>query len=271
MLRTLREQEGHRQFRIVATLWPDDAKGSLDLLPGSRRVELERLEQGQILAIATAHGIQNPWLQWEIVGQARGRAGWAVALSEVALAGRAQSLFDGMALAADVERYLKSSGGSEVSLRVLAYVALAGHVGPKELRQLASRVGVTLSELTRILHGSTADGILERTGFGWRVEPPALRAALLTLWYFAPDSREPAEALADGADAAFESDLLEAAFVCARYGSKTAKAFAFDRIARFLEAARNGSEPAAEVVARFAGISADAMELASHRCCSVRQ
>jgi hypothetical protein len=263
MLRTLRHQEPHRNFRIIGTLWPDETKESLDLLPGALLMALEPLEQGQILAIAKALGIHNDWLQGEIVEQSRGRAGWAVALSEVALAGRAKSLFDGMALAGEVERYLRlSGGGSDDLLRILAHVALAGHVGPSELGRLASRVELSLHKLTKILYGSTADGILERTALGWRVDPPALRAALLTLWYFSAESREPAEVLADGTDPTLELDLLEAAFVCARYGSKTAHVFAFARITPFLEAATAGDEAALGLVERFAGIDSDAMELA---------
>lgn len=265
MLLKLRQQEGHRPFRIVVTLWPDDIKDGLDLLPGALRIELERLEQGEILAIATALGIQNPWLQWDIVEQSRGRAGWAVTLSEVAIAGRAKSLFEGMALATQVERYLKSSGRSAESLRVLAHVALAGHVGDTELRQLAKRAEVLLPKLMEILYGSTANGILEKTAFGWRVDPPALRAALLTLWYFGPQAKEPARVLAHGGDPTLEGDLLEAAFISTRYGSKTAQAFAFERVTPLLEAASAGDEPALEVVARFAGISEDAMELAMTR------
>ena len=260
MLRTLRQQESHRQFRIVATLWPDDKKDVAHLFPGALPVTLEPLEQGQILAIATQLGIENHWLQGEIVAQARGRAGWAVALSEVALAGRAQTLFEGVALAGEVERYLRSSGASEESLRVLAHVALAGHVGDKNLAQLATLSEVSLPKLMKILYGSTADGILEKTGFGWRVEPPALRAALLTLWFFAPEAREPVGVLADIADPTLEFDLLEASFVCARYGSKSAHAFATQRVGPYLQAAAAGDEPALDVVADFAGTGPDAME-----------
>jgi hypothetical protein len=266
LLRRLREEETHRLFQVAITVWSDEHKEATDLLPRAEVLQLERLEQREIAAIVRGLGISNYWLLSEIIEQARGRAGWAVALSRVALRGASLSLFHGEALASEVERFLRLAGGSDESLHTLAHVALASGVPEPELPILAKRTQMPLLKLTKILHASTADGILERSWGGWIVEPAPLRAALLHRWFFASVAREPAEVLITNDDPQLVRDLLEAALAAARYGSAQAKSFAERLIKPMAEKAAAGHEGALALTTDFASIDRDAAEWAMQEC-----
>jgi hypothetical protein len=188
-------EESHRRFRIAATAWPDEAEKVLEQLEGAARLDIQLLERPEMDDILRQLGITNHWFRSAILEQAEGRPGWAVILAKTAVQGTSRDVFDGQALARQVERYIRASGGDERRLHVLSCIALHGGVAEESLGQLGRRLGMRLHELTGVLHASTRNGLLERWDGSWRVRPEPLRVALIDRWFLGPESREPMRVL----------------------------------------------------------------------------
>jgi hypothetical protein len=195
LLQRMRSEESHRKFRIAATAWLDEAEAVHERLDRGVPLKVDLLERPEMDRILGQLGINNYWLRAGILDQAAGRPGWAVVLARTAVDGKPISIFDGQALARQVERYLEVAGESERRRRVLAHVALYDGVAEEDLGVLADRLGMVLPDLTRVLHASTHNGILERHLGNWRVRPDALRIALIDRWFLASDALEPMTAL----------------------------------------------------------------------------
>jgi hypothetical protein len=237
ILQRMRIEERHR-FRIAATVWRDEAELVQDHLEKARPIELELLERPDMDRILAQLGVTGYWHRSAILDQASGRPGWAVILAKTAVAGQSRSVFDGQALAREVERYLAIAGDSAPKQRVLAHVALYDGIAEEDLGILAGRLNMALPDVTSTLHATTHNGILERIEGLWRVRPQALRVALIERWFLAPDALEPLAVLLrqyPDEEATLVRAALESALQGSRRGAEIGRKLAPDLTAQLIE------------------------------------
>ena len=195
-LRKLR-REMDADFRIVAVTWPGRNDAVAGLLDAATQVTLEELERDQILAIVEEAGVAGPLdLQRYIVHQAHGRAGLAVALARACVAGHAGEVATGEALLTDLVGWYERVLGKE-SRYILGALALAGDTGAtiEQAREIAGLGRSSASALVRgMAQGGTIDEVRAPAGARMRVQPEALRYALVRDVFFGGPGAIDAEA-----------------------------------------------------------------------------
>lgn len=178
------------QYRIVAVCWPDEVEAVLVNLPGADVVELPLLERSDVDTIIQSMGVERELARAEILDQAEGRPGWAVALADLLVSGDdAASLLNGRALLGEVERYIRRSGPASETVVLLALTAALGGVREDELGELASDLGLTRAEVSLALRQVAHSGLIDVvTSHDWIesravrtyfVRPPMLARALV--------------------------------------------------------------------------------------------
>ena len=185
-LRKLR-REMNSEFSIVAVTWPGRLRSMAGSLPDAERVDVDELERNVILSIVEAAGVAGPTeLQRTIVDQAYGCTGLAVTLARSCVAGHADEVARGEALLQDLVVWYEKALG-EASRHVLGALALAGDHGAT-LEQVSAITGldrVTVSDfIRRMAQGGTVDEVRDSTEQRMRVQPEALRYALVRDVFF---------------------------------------------------------------------------------------
>ncbi len=184
MLLELR-REGH-SFAIVATTWAENLDEVKRWLPDAAVIGLPLLERKTIDDLLTALGIKNYYLRLEILDQAEGRPGWAVALADLAKRGRGRDIITGRAIIGQVEPYLARLGAS--SKKALGLLSMIGALGSvslaKELTEVEAYVAVDRLEGQQLLQDAAAAGVLELLDDALRISPKAFRFALVGHWFF---------------------------------------------------------------------------------------
>ncbi len=184
MLQQLRSQEG-LAFSIVAVGWPGDDDDLQRSLPYAEKVVVDPLEPPNIDAIVRELGISGIALRSEILDQARGRAGWAVALALLTRAGDLRSLLSGGGLVSEVEPYLRRVGQTrDAAIGVLAIVGVVGGVRDDDLDKIATVLQISPVEIRSIVREAATGGLLDPVHGAWVVQPDALRRALVASWFF---------------------------------------------------------------------------------------
>jgi hypothetical protein len=185
-LRHLREETG-AAFSIVASCWPGQQPVVAELLnlPTSQVHTLELLGRDEILRIVQAAGIsgeQAPFYQplnqliKEIIDQAEGRPGLAVALTHLFLQGDWRRIVSGD-VPQSVLRVLLPSG-DRVTKQVMAAFAVGGEAGmPMEM--VADTLSITPIMIQNIIVELEAGGIVTDVAGNIAVRPAALRFALI--------------------------------------------------------------------------------------------
>jgi hypothetical protein len=182
MLLELR-REGHT-FAIVATTWAENLDEVKRWLPDAAVIELPLLERKTIDDLLTSLGITNYYLRLEILDQAEGRPGWAVALADLAKRGGGRDIISGRALIGQVEPYLARLGASK-ALGLLSVIGALGNTDlAKELTEVEAYVQLDRSEGQQLLQDAAAAGVLELRNDGLQIAPRALRFALVAHWFF---------------------------------------------------------------------------------------
>lgn len=184
-------RRGGYQFAIVATAWTEHLADVARLLPDATVVRLELLERKPMDELLQAVGIGNYYLRGEILAQAQGRAGWAVALADMAKRGGDHTVTSGRGLIDQVRPYLSRIGASSTTaLGMMSVLAALGRVAvATELSEMAAFLSISRLELQQLLREAAAVGVLETEGGTLRIEPEALRYALVGYWFF---EQEPA-------------------------------------------------------------------------------
>jgi hypothetical protein len=86
-------------YRIIAVCWPDQTEDVTGQLEGSHTIELDLLERSELDQLLMSMGVTGRLARSEILDQAEGRPGWAVALADILLRSKdAGSLLSGKAL-----------------------------------------------------------------------------------------------------------------------------------------------------------------------------
>ena len=182
LLRRARVEEG-LVFSILAVTWPDHVREIEFAVPGAQVLELPLLERDVMNTLVQAVGVRGFRARQVILTQAGGRPGWALALAAVLLRGDAEEVVSGGVLLSHVREFIRRSTQSAVALDVLACVAALGHVSDDETGPLASLIGRPLAEVTELLRRAATNGLLDRVGGGWVLQP-ALAPALIASWFF---------------------------------------------------------------------------------------
>jgi hypothetical protein len=161
-LRTLLElRRARHRFRIVATVWPHHLADVERMLPTARVINLEPLERTYVDEVVRGLGVTNPILRDEILDQAAGRLGWAVALSEMAKKGPAE-ITSGAALVREVEPYLRHVGsGSKAAVAYLGLLATLGAVTASSLPEMDAFLSMGRLDRIRVIDEAAASGVLD--------------------------------------------------------------------------------------------------------------
>lgn len=242
-IQLLRRQEADwLKIRLVVVCWPDEVESVRDLVPGAEEIELDLLERPEVDTIIRAMGITGVIARQEILDQAEGRAGWAVALADLLLRSGWDDLVTGKALLGQVDGYLRRSQLSVSARDLLAVVAALHRIGEQDLTTLAKTVGVTRPDAGRLLRIVAQGGLLDveqrRTASGalrqYSVRPPMLASAVATEHYLLGDVplgdiEELLEAWTDR-----RVDIVETVCVAAQLGSDRAVAIVDGLVDRVL-------------------------------------
>jgi hypothetical protein len=185
-------------YRIIAACWPDEVELTGLWLEPAQTVELGLLERRELDQLLVSMGITGQLARSEILNQAEGRPGWAVALGDILL--RAQdttSLLTGKALYGQARRYLLRAAVQEEATDLLATVAAVGEVAETELGELAAELGMSRPQVARLLESTAKSGLVDvQSGYDWSqsrnirhymVRPPMLADVLAAERAFTAD------------------------------------------------------------------------------------
>lgn len=187
-LRYLRQTERELDFKIVAICWPDEIDEIRDRLPDAQLVEVPLLERKYIDKIIVDMGIVHPIAREEILDQAEGRPGWAIALADILTKTlKWESLADGKVLLGEVERYLRRAQVEGEAIDLLTIVAALGGITEGDIGKLAAFQNLPVPATRRTLLRAAHSGLLdaqsnERDGGQTRrymIRPPMLADALV--------------------------------------------------------------------------------------------
>ena len=150
------------KFRLLGVCWPDDVEDLRTVLPAARVHTLDLIERAPMDELLQLMGITGQLARSEILDQAEGRPGWAVALADLLLrSDGAASLLQGKALLGQVDRYLRRAGINPAAVDVLSLIAALGGVSELELRQLAKEADVPRSAVAAILGTASRSGLID--------------------------------------------------------------------------------------------------------------
>jgi hypothetical protein len=185
-------------YRIIAACWPDEVDRTGLWLGSAQVLQLELLERHILDQLLVSMRITGQLARSEILDQAEGRPGWAVALGDILL--RAQdtaSLLTGKALYGQVQRYLLRAAVPHEATDLLATVAAVGEVAETELGELGSVLDMPRPQLVRLLASTAKGGLVDvQSGYDWSqrrnirhymVRPPMLADVLAAERAFAAD------------------------------------------------------------------------------------
>lgn len=176
-------------FKIVATDWESDP--GLQQLLGLGEdsiIHLERLTRPEMVDVVAAVGVTGPrQLVKEIVDQAEGVPGLAVTLTQTALAGDFQALFDanrlGTLMSATVVRLLGSPVEGGRAVLALGAISLAGDAG-FSVEEVAAFLGCPKGDVYGLLRRLTPGGIIRPDRGRVTVRPRPLRRYMIREAFF---------------------------------------------------------------------------------------
>jgi hypothetical protein len=191
-LRGLRDEAVHA-FGILATTWPgreNDVRQALGPLARQAERKLELLPRRDIVAIFRALGVaglhsDSEHVLHELANQAANRPGLAVTLGSLWMAGSPEDrerLWRGDDLRDHVLGTLRHLIGEDVSA-LLASLALGDERGCR-LEDAADFLGIPLAKAYEMVTGIALAGLLATVGPYLKVQPRALRAALVAQVFF---------------------------------------------------------------------------------------
>ncbi len=188
-LTTLRRAESDLlTYSVVAICWPDEVDAVRDRLRSAEQLDVEALERPAVDAIVQAMGVGNILARSQILDQAEGRPGWAVALADMLLKTRKwESIFDGAVILGQAVRYLRRVGISSESIGMLTALAALRFVTDDQVARLAKSIDIPVSKLRLMLFSVARSGIVD-VGHGvtsagpqrtYTVRPPMLADVLV--------------------------------------------------------------------------------------------
>lgn len=184
-LLNLRATEPDLTYRIIAICWPDE-KDEVGAWLGlqAERIELDLIERQILDEIIIQMGISNERARTEILNQAEGRVGWAVALASLLLQTHdGISLLNGRALYGHVIDYLRRAKLNDRVQDVLALTAILDGLVQGDVNRAAELVGVLRSDfndgLRLAAHGGLIDVVTTYGERSYHTRPPMLATVLV--------------------------------------------------------------------------------------------
>lgn len=271
-LTTLRRGESDLMTHsLIAICWPDEVDAVRDRLQSAGQLDLDALERPAVDAIVQTMGVRNVLARSQILDQAEGRPGWAVALADMLLKTRKwESIFDGKVILGQAVRYLRRAGISSESIGVLTALAALRYVTDDQVARLAKSLDVPASRLRPTLLSVARSGIVDvarrGTSIGaqrtYTVRPPMLADVLVAEHAFRSDV--PAVSLealrAEWPDRS--AQLAGGAIRAAQLGVADAEAVATQLVCSVLEADQASVQVRRELVREYADLGAAASLIA---------
>lgn len=177
------------RYRMICATWPGQLDGLTVELPEASVHEIGLIERGPMDQLLRSMGLSGGLARAEIMGQAEGRPGWAVALADPLLrSGEVTSLMNGRALLGNVRRYLMRAGLETETMDLFAVISAVGSVSEDELAALADEVGLNRVEAIREIERWARGGLVDvrehrerrdRVTRRFTVRPPMLARVLV--------------------------------------------------------------------------------------------
>jgi hypothetical protein len=160
---TLRRREvDSLTYKIVAVCWPDEVDTVHDQVQLAERLELDELERAAVDEVVQAMGVHGIIARKQILDQAEGRPGWAVALTDMLLKTREwKSIFDGSVILGQAFRYLRRRGVTDEAIDVLTALAALRFITDGEIPRLAKTLDLPTSKVRQILLGAAHSGLVD--------------------------------------------------------------------------------------------------------------
>ncbi len=191
-----REQDLHA-YQIIAICWPDEIDLITAWLRGAAVLKVSLLERSDMDTVLVNMGISNELARAEVLNQAEGRVGWAVALGDLLIRAESATLLNGKALYGQVVKYLVRAQIPMDTIDLLAAVAALGGVTEAELGALAEELDMQRAQLISLLTSAARSGIIDvesqysvEAGHNLRayqVRPPMLADVLVAERVFSAD------------------------------------------------------------------------------------
>ena len=149
-------------YQIITVCWPEDEETLVDILPESEIVRLRLLNVSEINQILESMGITGILAREEIIPQAAGRPGWAIALGDIVVHQEdVKGLLDGRALLGQVKAYFRKSGIKEHALATITLIAALGGISEHELDHLSACTGIARNEISDTLQSVARNGLVD--------------------------------------------------------------------------------------------------------------
>ncbi len=171
-------------FRVLAAIWPTEAKRVADLMSLTLHQvrELDRLTRNQVVEVVKSMGVIGPnWLVREIVNQAEGLPGLATALAHACKVDGVERVVRGDALVQMIDRLADLLG--DLAKPILAALSIGGASG-MSTEVVAALLGVSPIQLSTTTALLASGGIVMDRGATVSVQPAALRRALIRDEFF---------------------------------------------------------------------------------------
>lgn len=176
-------------YRIVCVCWPDEIAAIEDLLPGAQQIEIPLLERQYIDQIILSMGVRSQLARQEIIDQAEGRPGWAIAITDILTKTQQwDSLLSGRVLLGEVARYLRRARVGTEAIHLLTTIAALGGIIDNHIPALATSLNLPVPIARQLLLGAAHSGLLDsinsyaiggRQTRHYSVRPPMLADALV--------------------------------------------------------------------------------------------
>jgi hypothetical protein len=188
-LGTLRQRESDLlDYQIIAICWPDEPDVVRDVLRSAEELDVDLLERRDVDEIVRAMGVTSTIARQQILDQAEGRPGWAMALVDILTKTRKwESIFDGKVLLGEVSRYLRRASVSGEALDILTAVAALGGIGDGQIGKVAGTLGLSLGHVRQLLLSVARSGLVDviqvptESGVAriYNIRPPLLAQVLV--------------------------------------------------------------------------------------------
>ncbi|MEA2581102.1 MAG: hypothetical protein QOE83_1994 [Actinomycetota bacterium] len=187
------------RYRLIAVCWPDEVDQVRVSLGSASEIKLDLLERAELDQVIMGMGVTGQLAKEEILDQAEGRPGWAVALGDILLRSKdPTSLLNGKALLGQVVNYLHRAQVPDEASDLLATIAAVGGIRETDLDRLAAEVGMPRVKVASLLSDIAKSGLID-------VEPRYDSATRTTIRHY--EVRPPMLADVLVVERAFEIDV----------------------------------------------------------------
>ena len=141
---------------------------------GPEQFEIGLMERRPLDELIVSMGITSRIARSEILDQAEGRPGWAVALGDLLLrAHDASAISTGSGLYGEVTCYLQRAGADDASIDLLGLVAALGVI-ESDVSKAATFLGDTTTHIATMLMNAAVGGLIDvRQKLGKRSSVPS--------------------------------------------------------------------------------------------------